>query len=84
MANRDQTVQSRSFLGPREQVLPVELRMGDRDVEDSRENVEVTGAEEKKKMGKMTEFHLEQIVEAEIFHWNLDFYLKNFFDVGHF
>lgn len=47
MANRDQTMQSRNFLGPRKQFLPVELRMGDRDVEDSRENAEVTGAEKK-------------------------------------
>ena len=30
-------------------------------------------------MGKMIEFHLEQIVEAEIFHWNLYFYLNFFF-----
>ena len=30
-------------------------------------------------MGKMIEFHLQQLVEAEIFHWNLDFYLKIFF-----
>ena len=35
-------------------------------------------------MGKMIEFHLEQIVEAEIFHWNLYFYLNFFFDVDHF
>ena len=37
-------------------------------------------------MGKMIEFHLQQLVEAEIFHWNLDFYLKKifFFDVDHF
>lgn len=36
---------------PESRLLPVELRMGDRVVEDSGENVEVTGAE-KKEHGK--------------------------------
>lgn len=42
--------------------LPVELMLGARDMEDSGENVEVTGAEKKNKnIGKIIESHPEGI-----------------------